>query len=376
MSRIIIAGDYCPRCETENRIEQGDFESVFGGVKEITAKADLSIVNLECPILVGKGSPIKKAGPCLKASPKAIDALMFAGFNMVTLANNHIYDQGENGINDTLQTLENKDVKHVGAGHNLEEAVQTAFVIINRTIIAIINCCEHEFSIASDNSGGANPLNPIQQSYAIKSAKEKADFVLVIVHGGHEHYNLPSPRMVETYRFFVDCGADTIINHHQHCYSGYEVYQGKPIFYGLGNFCFDWEKGQRSKQWYEGYMVGLNFNKDAVTFDLLPYTQCLNSTSVVMCNIDDFDNKIQTLNQIISDSTLLIEKHQGFLDSNLKLYDYCLEPYKSSFLKKLFFRGIIPHLMNKDKKILIDNFVECESHRDKFIYYLNKTRLS
>lgn len=376
MNTIIIAGDFCPRCETEKWIEQGDFETVFGGVKDITAKADLSIVNLECPILVGKNNPIKKAGPCLKASPKAIDALKYAKFDMVTLANNHIYDQGENGINDTLQTLDNKGIKYIGAGRNIDEAEQTVFVDINGTITAIINCCEHEFSIATDKCGGANPLNPIRQSYAIKTAKEKADYVLVIVHGGHEHYNLPSPRMVETYRFFVDCGADAVINHHQHCYSGYEVYQGKPIFYGLGNFCFDWEKGQRGQQWYEGYMVGLNFNKNAVTFDLLPYTQCLNSTSVVMYNIEDFDNKIQTLNQIISDITILKEKYQKFLESNLQLYDYCLEPYKSSFLKKLFFRGIIPRLMNKDKKILIENFVECESHRDKFIYYLNKTRLS
>ena len=89
--------------------------------------------------------------------------------------------------------------------------------------LAIINCCEHEFSIADDDSAGANPLNPIQQYYKIKEARLNADYVLVIVHGGHEMYQLPSLRMVDTYRFFIDAGADAVVNHHQHCFSGYET---------------------------------------------------------------------------------------------------------------------------------------------------------
>ena len=84
-----------------------------------------------------------------------------------------------------------------------------------------------------------NPLLPIQQFYKIQEAKENADYVLVIVHGGIEHYQLPTSRMIETYRFFIDAGADAVVNHHQHCYSGYERYKSKPIIYGLGNLLFD-----------------------------------------------------------------------------------------------------------------------------------------
>ena len=126
--------------------------------------------------------------------------------------------------------------------------------------LAVINCCEHEFSIATETTAGSNPLNPISQYYAIKEAKEKADYVLVIVHGGHEHYQLPSTRMQETYRFFIDVGADAVVNHHQHCYSGYEYYNGKPIMYGLGNFCFD-EGLKKTKQWHEGYIVEISFTE-------------------------------------------------------------------------------------------------------------------
>ena len=155
---------------------------------------------------------------------------------------------------DTLMYLNDKQADFVGGGNSLRQASETLYKSIDGHTLAVINCCEHEFSIATETSSGANPLNPIQQYYKIQEARKNADYVLVIVHGGHEHYQLPSPRMKETYRFFVDAGADAVVNHHQHCYSGYEVYNGKPIFYGIGNFLFDRE-GVRNSIWNEGDMV-------------------------------------------------------------------------------------------------------------------------
>lgn len=92
-----------------------------------------------------------------------------------------------------------------------------------------------------------------------------------LYHGGKEHYQLPTPRMQKDYRFFVDAGADVVINHHQHCYSGYEQYNDKYIFYGLGNFCF--ESTLRNSIWNEGYMLKLKF-EDIISFELIPYVQC------------------------------------------------------------------------------------------------------
>ena len=86
--------------------------------------------------------------------------------------------------------------------------------------------------------------------------------------------------MKELYHYFVEIGADAVINHHQHCYSGFEVYKNKPIFYGLGNLLFDWD-GRRNGTWNEGYMTSLNFQEDGkVTFDLISYTQCNDRPSV------------------------------------------------------------------------------------------------
>jgi poly-gamma-glutamate synthesis protein (capsule biosynthesis protein) len=121
----------------------------------------------------------------------------------------------------------------VGGGTNLQEASKILYKKIDEKVLALINCCENEFSIATEVTAGSNPLNPIQQYYAIQEAKSKADYVLVIVHGGHELWQLPSPRMQETYRFFIDAGADAVVNHHQHCYSGYEIYKKKPYILNL-----------------------------------------------------------------------------------------------------------------------------------------------
>src|SRR5690554_8220427 len=81
-------------------------------------------------------------------------------------------------------------------------------------------------------------MNIIYNTNQIKEAKATHDKVIVIIHGGHEYYNLPSPRMQKQYRFYAEQGADIIISHHTHCISGKEVYKGVPIYYSLGNFLF------------------------------------------------------------------------------------------------------------------------------------------
>ena len=238
--KILVAGDFCPQFRVATIFEDGHYQSVLGEAKQVICKADYSIVNLECPITIANPEEaIKKLGPHLCCSIKGLEALQWAGFKCVTLANNHFMDYGKKGVENTLKSCSEYRIDTVGGGLNLHKASNVLYKNIEGNILAIINCCEHEFSIATENTPGCSPLNPISIFYAINEAKAKANYILVIVHGGHEHFQLPSPRMVEIYRFFIDAGADAIINHHQHCFSGYEVYNSKPIFYGLGNFCFD-----------------------------------------------------------------------------------------------------------------------------------------
>ena len=100
--KILIAGDFYPASQLKPLIESGDYR-VLQGIMPIIRQADYSIVNFESPVLLGNYKPIEKCGPNLKSSKKAIEAIKYAGFDMVTLANNHILDYGELGIKDTLK---------------------------------------------------------------------------------------------------------------------------------------------------------------------------------------------------------------------------------------------------------------------------------
>lgn len=359
--KILVAGDFVPNARIKQMTEKGDFR-FFDEVKAITANADYSIVNFESPIVVGEAQPITKTGPNLKCHPNAILAIKYAGFKCVTLANNHFYDFGEVGVLDTLKSCRSNNIDYVGGGVNLSEAESILYKKIGDKTLAVINICENEWTIATETTGGSAPLNLIHNIRNIQSAKTRADYVLVIVHGGTEHYQLPSPRMKETYRFFIEQGADVVINHHQHCYSGYEIYMGKPIFYGLGNFCFD-KNEPKNRIWNEGYSVKIEFKKNIIDYCILPYTQCAISPEVSFRDVPNgFKEKINLLNDIIQDDSRLKDEFQKMAKN--KSFLQFFEPYSNKYLKVLKARGLMPTFINQSKRNSILEVFRCESHRD------------
>lgn len=370
---IIVTGDFCPQDRVAELFKNGDFSSVLGGVKDIVSKADYSIVNLECPVISGGESPISKVGPNLYCSEKGIESLGWAGFNCATVANNHFFDFGNEGVSKTLKACKKFHIDIVGGGGNLREASQVLYKELSGQCLAIVNCCEHEFSIATENEGGANPLNPVHLYYTIKEAKRRADFVLVIIHGGHELWQLPSPRMVDTYRFFIDSGADSVVNHHQHCYSGYEIYKGKPIFYGLGNFCFD-APNMRNSIWNEGVMVKLSFSKD-IKYDIIPFRQCSDQPCIEILPQGTYSKKMNELNDIIRDERKLKHTTDSYYSDSIKQYSNIFEPIQNRFYIACKRRGWLPSLITKRRKLLAANYIGCESHRDKLLSYLFNNHL-
>ena len=367
--KILVAGDFCPCDRVAFAFERGNYEAVLGDVRKITSIADYSIVNFECPVVVNHSAPISKNGPNLCCAPNGIDAIKWAGFDCVTLANNHFRDYGTVGVADTILTLEEKEIDYVGGGNNIIDASRVLYKKIASQKLAIINCCENEFSIATIESGGSNPLNPIRQYKAIKEAREKADYVIVIVHGGHELFQLPSPRMVETYRFFIDAGADAVVNHHQHCYSGYELYLGKPIFYGLGNLCFD-NPSLHSGDWTEGYAVIIDFSFDNPVFSLHPYCQCAEDAKVEFLPKDAFNSRLSELNEIIANEDCLLEKVNMYYETCASLYSSIFEPLYNRYFLAARFKGWLPSFIKKNRKLAAENYICCEAHRDKLMWWL------
>lgn len=375
MVKILIAADFVPRARVQCLVEDGKYKDVFSSVLPYISDSDYSVINLEAPIVVSPSAePIQKYGPTLKSSPMAIKVLRDVGFNMVTLANNHFYDYGENGVTDTLQTCRAEGMDYVGGGLDLKQASNIFYKKIRDYKLAFINCCENEFSIAETGKGGANPINPVRQYYSIQEAKRNADYVIVIAHGGPENYQYPTPRMKELYRYFVDSGADVVVNHHQHCYSGYEIYNGKPIFYGLGNFCFDYANKTKTK-WNDGYMLQLIFDGTDATFNLIPYVQGFDVPGVRLMTDDErrgFHDFISECNRLIQDDSKLESKYREFCNASSDIYLLSLEPYTNKYLRFARKRGLIPSLLNKERALMVLDYLMCESHHERFKLSLTK----
>ncbi len=361
---VLIAGDFVPRRRTAAQIEKGDY-SCLDEVKPIIKAVDYAIVNFESPVVMREAQPIDKTGPNLHCTEQAMECVAQAGFNCVTLANNHFRDFGQVGVEDTLQACKKYNVDHVGGGKDIKEAESILYKEIDGQKLAVINFCENEWSIASENRGGAAPLNLVKNYYAIQEAKTKADYVLVIVHGGTELYNLPSPRMKETYRFFIDNGADAVVNHHQHCYSGYEVYKDKPIFYGLGNFCFDKVQAKEDKLREEGFMVEISFGK-LIDYRIIPYVQCSERAPkvVLMQNVSDFETNIKQLNLIIEEDALLKQSFEKHATTGFMTAKDVLAPYSSNLFKSMYSKGLLPSFVTKKRLNKLLATIQCESHKD------------
>lgn len=372
MAKILIAGDFCPQARVARLFENGDFSSVLNEIVPHIKKADFSIVNLECPITSVPNVPIVKRGPNLSCSKLVIEALKYAGFKCVTLANNHFRDYGDEACHNTINLLEKGGIGHVGGGWNLQEAQKVYYIEIDGVKVAIVNFCEHEFSIAARSSAGSAPLDLVDNYKQVCEAKMVSDFVIVIIHGGIEMYQLPTPRMQKTYRWFIDIGADIVINHHQHCFTGCEIYSGKPIFYGLGNFCFD-RPGINNPVWNEGYIVTLTLhkekNKKELSYIIEPYKQCEeNSPSVRFLKGDELDGfmkKYDEFSDIISDPDRLSKAYDCFLCECSKSYILETEPGNYiGLLNSMRIRNLLPKLHNKKSLLHLYSILNCESHFD------------
>ena len=372
MVNIIITGDYSPRERLQEIVDTGKTKKLFTDVAPILSISDYNIINFENCIPAKSDKPILKTGPNLKTNKKAVEVLTEVGFHCATLANNHIRDYGDGGVLNVIDACNEYKLDYLGAGQNIIDAQRILYKTINDKNIAIVNFCENEYTIAEEKCAGAAPLNIIDNYRQITEAKSNSDFVIVIIHGGHEHYQLPSPRMQKTYRFFTEVGADVVVNHHQHCYSGYETYKGKYIFYGLGNFCFD-SPTLSDSIWNEGYMLQLFLDNNSFDFKLHPYRQFDGEPTLKLMNdieLHKFYRQMYKLNNIISNEESLAIEFENYCEGNKKSRLFSFEPCKNRYIKALQRRGIIPSIMTDIYKRRMLNLFRCESHYDVTTYCL------
>ena len=159
---ILIGADFVPTKSNIEYFEKGDIKHLLGEqLAELFSNADYRIFNLEIP-LTDKASPISKCGPNLIAHTSAVNGYKTAGIDLLTLANNHILDHGKQGLENTLNVLNDAGINYVGVGKTREQAAKPFVFECDNKKIGVYACAEHEFSVVTDSSAGANPIDLLE----------------------------------------------------------------------------------------------------------------------------------------------------------------------------------------------------------------------
>ena len=271
--RIAITGDICPARAGAAEICAGKTGEILQGIQPVLDRADLRLAQWEV-VLTNEDTPILKCGPNLKCDPGCVDFLKKGNFEVALLANNHTGDYGENGVLSTLEVLKKAKIRSVGAGKDAATARKVLRMTKNSFAISIFNFCEHEFGCAWENHAGANPFDTMNDLRQVRNEQNKADIILVVMHGGNEMNPIPSPRVKQLCRAFAEAGASAVMNIHTHCPQGIEVVKGVPVVYCPGNFFFPYPTKvyDPADFWWSGYVPTFEFDrKGACSVEITPY---------------------------------------------------------------------------------------------------------
>lgn len=205
--------------------------------------SDIAIANNEFTIS-DRGSKMPNKYYTFRASHSRLSIYHEMGIDLVTLANNHIYDFGEEAFNDALEALKNHNLPYIGAGKNLDEAKKPYYFYVNGYKIGFVNATRAEKYIltpeATSTTGGVlRCYDPTLFAETIKEAKQNSDYVIALVHWGKEDSHELEDVQLTTSKLYIESGADVIVGSHAHTLQGIDFYQNKAIIYNLGDFIFN-----------------------------------------------------------------------------------------------------------------------------------------
>jgi poly-gamma-glutamate synthesis protein (capsule biosynthesis protein) len=374
---IITAGDLAPTFSNYSFFESGN----IGGVVEEEllnklSSVDFRIFNLEVP-LTDNNNPISKDGPALKAPLSVIKGIKLLDPSVLSLANNHIMDHGEQGLSSTLELLAKNSIKYVGAGIDIKEASGPIILEKEGTRIGIYACAEHEFSIAGENHAGANPIDLLESFDHIENLKSDCDFVIVLHHGGKEYYRYPSPDLRKVCRKMVSKGADLVVCQHSHSVGSYEYFNDGVIVYGQGNFLFD---RHDDEFWQSGLLVKATF-REKMEVDFLPISKKGNGVELPdPVQSDKILSEFHKRSGQISIPGFVEEEYEKYCLNNGQYYLATLAGLGKTVRRadKLLNRPLTRLIYSRKKLEILRNHFECETHRElilKYIQILTRERL-
>ncbi len=242
-STILFVGDMMFDRYVKRAITQAQDPLLpFSQIASVIQDADLAFGNLEGPIS-DRGTKQGSEFSFRFESVGTVNALTYAGFDIVNLANNHIWDYGRDAVLDTMKYLRDAGISYIGFGRDSMEAGTPVIKKIGDTTVAFLGYTEFYSSAAwaGQNNLGLSSLEPGKIVRQIKELKEanKADVVVVSMHWGAEYETHSNEYQKNLAHQFVDAGADLIVGHHPHVAQEIEQYKHAWIAYSLGNFVFD-----------------------------------------------------------------------------------------------------------------------------------------
>lgn len=366
---IIIGADIVPTASNQVLFAEENAEQLIGTeLSEILQSADYRIFNLEVP-LVDQARPIAKHGPNLIAPTESVNGLRAMGIDLLTLANNHIMDQGTVGLNSTVRMLDQAGISHVGTGDNLWHSIAPFFFSVKGKRYGVYACAEHEFSIAGENTPGANPFDPLESLDHVARMKAQCDYAIVLYHGGKEYYRYPSPNLQKTCRKLVQKGANLVICQHSHCIGCEEKYQGGTIVYGQGNFLFD---DGDDEYWNTSLLVRIEDDGQICYVPLKKQGNYMrlatgNDVQTILQSFDQRSEEIRYPGFIQEKYSEFAKEHISgyilyFLGLDRNFFYRALNKLSGQRLRKF----IVKHAIKK-RGLGMQNYIECEAHWELFL---------
>lgn len=340
---IVFAGDFCSTKPSGITMSEN--------LKSLLLSTDFNVVNFEGPLASDRfAAPNKTVLRQSDESPKWCEE---NGFNIISLANNHLLDFGIDGMRRTVGAFRKSKVIGVG---KWREAYKVHFFENEGKRIGLFAASSADLASLQDvkreSSEGSAWINHPSVNGIIKEAKKECDYLLVFVHAGVEYMKVPLPEWRLRFKELVDIGADAVICSHPHVVQGWEEYKGCPIVYSLGNFFFDYFK-QKGKPdgWDNGLIVKLELSnlKHAVSFECFPtikYGQLIQldntkQTKEYVDSLCDIIRKEDEYEDIVNKEVQsLYPKYKGWLLYGLGAIDNTEKSFKSRI--KIMLKQLCP----------------------------------
>ena len=371
MVKIIIVGDLFPVPSNFDKFSEGDIQYLFGEkICKLFSDADYRICNLE-GALTDRPGKCEKTGPSLFAPTATIAAYSVLGINCCSLANNHITDAGDQGVIDTMDTLQKANIQYLGVGKNEDEIRKFLSFEIKDQKIGIYNVAETMYNAPNSEKPGAHLYDEYVVCKELATYKNECDYLIVIYHGGMESFRYPSPEIKKRFHRMVDSGADMVLSQHTHCIGSEEYYKGAYLLYGQGNFLF---RSFNNEYTDTGILLEIEFDHEIVK--IRKHLVNAVKDTVRYDNEQDFTSFYERSSKI-NDDVFLRQQFEQYCFSKLPHYIFVFK--KRSILRKAimkffpkWYKNFLINSFNKTQLLFILHTVRSEQNRETFICGLEK----